>query len=71
VGHWWTFLLIAIVIGIAVYGYFRWDRRYRGAAGPPEQFQATPETFRDPTTGKMMRVYFNPATGARQYREEG
>jgi hypothetical protein len=44
--------------------------RYHGAAGPAEQFQATGETFRDPTTQRMMRVYSNPATGERQYREE-
>jgi len=26
--------------------------------------------FKDPTTGKMTRVYEDPATGQRQYREE-
>jgi hypothetical protein len=76
-GHWWVLLwvlfeLLAVVglIAIAIWGFFRWDRRYHGAVGPSEQFQATGETFRDPTTQRMMRVYSNPATGERQYREE-
>jgi hypothetical protein len=76
VQHWWVlyilFEIVAVccVIGIAIYGFFRWDRRYHGAAGAMDQFMATPETFRDPTTQRMMRVYSNPNTGARQYREE-
>jgi hypothetical protein len=72
-GHIYAFFWILVVIlgiGIAVWGYFRWDRRYRGAAGPAEHFQATGETFRDPTTQRMMRVYSNAANGERQYREE-
>ena len=64
------FLVVIVVIGLAIWGFFTWDRRYHGAPGPPEQFQATGETFRDPTTQRMMRVYSNPATGERQYREE-
>jgi hypothetical protein len=60
---------LLVVLGIAVWGFIFWDRRYRGAQGPAERFQATEETFRDPTTGKMMRVFFNPETGERQYRE--
>jgi hypothetical protein len=60
---------IVLVLGIAVWGFIFWDRRYRGAPGPAERFQPTEETFRDPTTGRMMRVFFNPDTGERQYRE--
>jgi hypothetical protein len=60
--------LLVVVVVIAVWGFFRWDRRYHGTPGS-DGFQATEETFRDPTSGRMMRVFFNPATGQRQYRE--
>jgi hypothetical protein len=62
--------LVVLALGIAVWGFFFWDRRYRGAAGG-DGFEATEETFRDPTTGRMMRVYFDSRTGRRQYRESG
>ena len=66
-------MLEQVVIGVcvlvfAVIGYFIWDRRYRG--GTQGNFTATNEVFKDPTTGKMTRVYEDPATGQRQYREE-
>ena len=62
-----------VVIGVcvlvfAVIGYFVWDRRYRG--GTQGDFKRTNEVFKDPTSGKMTRVYEDPATGQRQYREE-
>jgi hypothetical protein len=60
--------VVALAIGIAVWGFFRWDRRYHGAH-EGDGFQPTDETFKDPTTGRMMRVFFNPSTGLRQYRE--
>ena len=61
-------VMLAIVIVFAVIGYFVWDRRYRG----PKQgvFKPTGEVFKDPTSGKMTRVFEDPETGARQYREE-
>lgn len=58
----------AVVILFAVVGYFVWDRRYRGEGDGA--FQPTAEVFRDPTTGRMTRVYEDPKTGRRQYREE-
>jgi len=60
---------LLVVAGV---GYLLWDRhRYRGAAGRPEAFRPTPEVFRDPASGRLTRVYEDPATGRRQYREEG
>jgi hypothetical protein len=49
-------------------GYFVWDRRYRG--GDAGNFKPTGEVFKDPSSGKMTRVYEDPATGRRQYRDE-
>jgi hypothetical protein len=56
------------IIVFAIVGYFVWDRRYRGNA--QGNFKPTNEVFKDPTSGKMTRVYEDPATGKRQYREE-
>jgi hypothetical protein len=35
------------------------------------RFLPTTEVFRDPTTGRLMRVYTDPRTGQRRYRAEG
>ncbi len=61
-------ILLAVVIVFAVIGYFVWDRRYRGNG--QGSFKPTGEVFKDPTTGRMTRVYEDPSTGQRQYREE-
>ncbi len=61
-------VLLAAVVVVAVVGYFVWDRRYRGQE--KGSFQATGEVFKDPSSGKMTRVYEDPSTGQRQYREE-
>ena len=59
----------ALVIIFAIVGYYIWDRRYRGEN--QGEFKPTNEVFKDPTTGKLTRVYEDPSTGKRQYREEG
>lgn len=61
-------ILAAIVLAFALLGYFIWDRRYRGRK--EGLFKPTAEVFKDPTSGKLTRVYEDPETGARQYREE-
>lgn len=63
--EWFIYFL---VLAFAVVGYFVWDRRYRG--DDKGSFKPTGEVFKDPTSGKMTRVYEDPATGRRQYREE-
>ena len=45
----------------------RW--RYAGTRGTGAgTWQATGERFLDPTSGKLVEVYFNPVTGERDYR---
>ena len=61
-------IITAVVVVFAVIGYFLWDRRYRGQK--QGAFKPTGEVFKDPTSGKMTRVYEDPATGRRQYRDE-
>jgi hypothetical protein len=62
-------MIVALVIIFAIVGYYIWDRRYRGEN--QGEFKPTNEVFKDPTTGKLTRVYEDPSTGKRQYREEG
>ena len=52
------------------------SRQDGGAGGgepqaPQHPFTATDERFLDPSTGRMMRVYLDPATGERRYHAEG
>ena len=61
-------IVLVVVIIFAIVGYFIWDRRYRGQS--QGNFKPTNEVFKDPTTGKLTRVYEDPATGKRQYKEE-
>jgi hypothetical protein len=61
-------VIALLVIIFAIVGYFVWDRRYRGSK--QGTFQPTDEVFKDPTTGKWTRVYEDPKTGVRQYRDE-
>ncbi len=35
------------------------------------KWQPTGERFNDPTSGKIVEVYYNPQTGERDYRESG
>jgi len=59
-------ILLGIPVAVVlVAAYFVYDRRYHGknATG----LHPTNEVFRDPTTGKRMRVHENPSTGAREY----
>jgi hypothetical protein len=61
-------VIFGILVVFAIVGYFVWDRRYRGDS--QGSFKPTGEVFKDPTSGKMTRVYEDPSTGRRQYREE-
>ena len=41
--------------------------RYRPTVTPGGPWQETGERFVDPTTGQLMKVRYNPQTGARDY----
>jgi hypothetical protein len=66
---------LAAIIPLAVCGPIlaggvlveRW--RYQGLTDdrPGRNWQATPERFVDPETGRLVTVFFNPATGERRY----
>jgi hypothetical protein len=66
---WVQLVSLVVVVIFAIVGYFVWDRRYRGDS--QGNFKPTNEVFKDPATGRLTRVYEDPSTGKRQYREEG
>jgi hypothetical protein len=66
-------LLAVVILGIVV-AMFGWDR-YRGSqksadTGTGTGWQPTTEVFIDPANGQRMRVWYNPASGDREYRAE-
>jgi hypothetical protein len=64
-------ILAVVVLGIVI-AIFGWDR-YRGnrkGAGAASGAEPTSEVFIDPATGQRMRVWYDPATGDRDYRAE-
>lgn len=66
-------LIAVIVIAVVVALYFSLDRRrYMGrmrTGGGVGAARPTAEVFRDPGTGRLMRVWVD-AAGHREYREE-
>lgn len=63
-------VIVAIVVVGAVVAVFGWDR-YRGnRATAGESSQPTNEVFTDPVSGKPMRVWYDAATGEREYRPD-
>ena len=69
--------LAGIVVGLVFYLFVNgaivlaavlFERgRYRPAFTPGGPWQETSERFVDPTTGQLMKVRYNPQTGARDY----
>lgn len=64
-------ILAVVVLGIVI-AIFGWDR-YRGNrknSGINSGSEPTSEVFIDPATGQRMRVWYDPASGNREYRAE-
>ena len=61
-------VLYLFVNGAIVIAALLFERgRYRPAVNPDGPWQETAERFVDPTTGQLMKVRYNPQTGARDY----
>jgi hypothetical protein len=56
-----------LVIACAVVG---WDRYRPGRRGPSPAAHPTSEVFIDPETGRRLRVWYDPGTGVREYRDD-
>jgi hypothetical protein len=64
-------ILAVVIVGIVI-ALFGWDR-YRGGRRNVSNggaSQPTDEVFIDPETGRRMRVWYDPATGKRDYRPD-
>lgn len=55
---------LVLLIGVAIE---RWRYKPLGERSPGPDWTATDERFVDPETGKLVRVYFHPASGERRY----
>lgn len=67
-------LVIYLAInGILITGGILFERKgYRARVDRTRgKWQPTSERFTDPTTGRVVEVYYNPQTGERDYREQG
>ncbi|WP_019225703.1 hypothetical protein [Dehalobacter restrictus] len=64
-------LEVGIFLIIAFCSWFIWDKRYRKNHGNdiPKGYMATDEVFIDPVNGKKFKVYYEPETGNRFYKE--
>jgi hypothetical protein len=62
-------VIVAVVALGAVAALLRWDR-YRSKGKTSDGAQPTSEVFTDPSSGKPMRVWYNAATGEREYRPD-
>lgn len=69
-------LQVAAFIALVVVSWLYFDRRYKARKDgsrhtvPDPGFEPTAEVFIDPKENRRYRVYFNPASGDRQYVEE-
>jgi len=63
----WPWLIVAALLVAGTV----FERRYHDAAGRPTGpgWERTAERFRDETTGRLVTVWYNRATGERRYEE--
>jgi hypothetical protein len=67
----WIVVAVVVVVGV-LFALFGWDR-YRGASagtGDGRHAKPTEEVFVEPESGRRLRVWYDPATGRREYRPE-
>ncbi len=66
----WPVALDLTVLGVLIVVTTIWERRYRRRPELRRRagFEATGESFVDPTSGTTVDVDYNPATGERLYR---
>jgi amino acid permease len=61
-------VIYVLIQGVVVIAALMFERgRYRPAATSGGEWQDTAERFVDPSTGQLMKVRYNPQTGARDY----
>ncbi len=65
-----VWVIVAIVVLGVVVAVFGWDRYRSNRKAVSESSHRPSEVFTDPASGKPMRVWYNPATGEREYRPD-
>jgi hypothetical protein len=62
-------IMLAVWAAIFLVGLLieRWRYKQLSGAPPGPDWQRTDERFVDPETGRLVTVYFHPATGERRY----
>lgn len=63
-------VIVAVVVLGVVAALFGWDRYRSNRKAAGDSSQPTGEVFTDPASGKTMRVWYDPATGERDYRPD-
>jgi hypothetical protein len=65
----WVIVAVVVAVGVVV-AVFGWDRYRSDEKATGESARPTSEVFTDPASGKSMRVWYDPATGEREYRPD-
>jgi hypothetical protein len=68
----WQILCFAALIILGILSWVYYDKRYKKGkqSNVPTGYIWTDEISIDPASGKKERVYYNPNTGDRFYKEE-
>ncbi|WP_416730773.1 hypothetical protein [Fictibacillus sp. JL2B1089] len=67
----WQVISILFLIALAIISWLYFDKRYKKSETKvPSGYIWTDEISIDPASGKKERVYYNPETGDRFYKEE-
>lgn len=67
----WQVLSVLVLIVLAILSWLYYDKRYKKSETKvPSGYIWTEEISIDPSTGKKERVYYNPDTGDRFYKQE-
>jgi hypothetical protein len=62
-------LIIIVAAAVAIAGWVNL-RRHGESTVPAGHWQSTDELFRDPSSGRLMRVWVDPSDGSRHYVPE-
>ena len=63
-------IVLAVIAIVAVVGWFNLQRHGQ-SDHPGATWRPTDESFRDPSSGVLMRVWIDPLDGTRHYVPEG
>ncbi|MDQ6724647.1 MAG: hypothetical protein M3066_00490 [Actinomycetota bacterium] len=63
-------VVVVVVAAVAVVGWINL-RRHGESGVAAADWRRTDEVFRDPSSGRLMRVWLDPADGSRHYVPDG